>query len=105
MGCGHPALPKDSDSGLWRGRPLSPEVVLEAHDVVEFGGRDFDELDALERLESVAPADRDVGVPARSEVEDAHRPGLVLEVEAKPAAHDVDRFVLPVVELERQAPT
>src|SRR5258708_21731300 len=51
----------------------------------------------------MAPPDRDVRALAGSELADGHRPVLVVEMEPKPTADHVDRLVLLLVVLERQA--
>src|SRR6185295_3918853 len=48
---------------------LASEVVLDPDDVVQFGGRDLDELDVpVDRLVAMDPAHRDVAMLPRLEV-------------------------------------
>jgi hypothetical protein len=52
----------------------------------------------------VPAADRDVGVLTRTQVVEAHRARVVLQVKTQQAADHVDRLVLVLVDLERQPP-
>src|SRR5262245_6783488 len=83
-------------------RTLAAEVVLDADDIVDLGGRDLEDLDALDRLVAMDPADRDVGALARTQLALDDVAGVIFKVEQQAAGHDVDRFVLPFVALERQ---
>src|SRR5262245_26821576 len=94
----------DDSRGSGRGRSLPAEVVLDPDDVVQLRCGDLDQLDVVDRLEPVATADRDAGEVSGSELPDRHRAGLVLQVESEPAADHVDRFVLALVVLKREAP-
>ena len=88
-----------------RVRALAAEVVLEADDVVELGGRDLDELAAARSPRSggcgptgtCAPSPGPSSSPARS-------PSSSSRSEQQPAGQHVDRLVLDLVVLERQPP-
>src|SRR5688572_27260716 len=88
---------------LWRRRALAPEIILEAHDVMELGCRDLDEPARLERLVAMDPAGPDVGPLARAELALLYLARIVLERQEQPALEDVDPLVLDLVMLERQA--
>src|SRR5689334_103001 len=74
--------------GSGSGRPLAPEVVLESFDVVDLGGRDLDQLDVRDRLETVDARDVHVRSLARPDVPGPDDPVVVLEVEPERPGQD-----------------
>ena len=84
--------------------PFPCEIVLEPDDVVEFGRRDFGQLDGfVQRFESVFAADRDAAVFSRYQVQDAHLALCVLEVESQSSRCDENRLVFDLVILKGKA--